>query len=1389
MASDAAAVGDFADTEPGTPVVPPAAAPEQKKSKNKRRPWSVLLRVLSFLIATIALLLVLAVGGLWIWSGTDGSLRQALDLAARFVPLKTEGVTGAIRGGGTIEHLNYDAGGLKIAVDGAELKWQPAALLDRTVKLTRLAAHSVRVEDRRPATPAEPSTGPPQSLKLPVNIEVDQFALDRFEWAGPPPVNVTDIAGSYAYDGHEHHLTVASTEVMNGRYSAKVTLTDQAPIKLDAQLTGQLKQDVPGGGPQGVTLNLTASAKGPLTELAVRADAKASLPDARGANPPSATVTAQVTPWGAQPVPKADATFSDFDAGALWAAAPKTQLTGELHVAPTAPAAGWHLKADIENKAAGPWDKKRLPLQQLHAVGDWQDGVATIDELQARLGGGTVQAQGRYVLPKTPAGSAVAAAPASSAASAAVATAGGASAPAGTTSPAPATAAAAAADWRVDAKLDNINPAELYSTLAAVPIDGTATASADGSAIDFDVKLRTDDDTAQRRRTASAAGNAASKQLTEQLRQLKLRDANVAGRWDDGRLSISALQVRTDDAKLTGALDVQTAGPGGKGKLQLTAPGLDVSVDGELRETSGGGTANIEAKDIGKVLNWAKGLPGVPESVQQTDASGRATLVAKWKGGWRDPSVDLKLDAPKLDYVPPASADSGGKTTKTSTNKPVADQAIHLRDFQASVNGKLSQLDLKAKGHAELGARKLDLDLQASAGRVGGADKPPAEWSWAGKVGKLEASVTDPAIGKGPWGLSLKNDVGFKWSPSAAGGAFEASAGKAVLAAPKSASGAASQATIEWDPVRWRDGDLNTKGKLSGVPMAWAELATGGKLAGGRISGDMVFNGDWDVSLGKKFDVKANLYRASGDLNIVTDPETGTQVTAGVKEARLSVRSNNSGDLKLNLNWQTDRAGQVGGEISTKLTKSGPDGGWTLAKDAPLGGNLKVSLPKLGVWSRLAPPGWRLEGGIDTDVRMAGTLADPKLAGTITADDLALRSIVDGFEFTGGKLRAKVDGQRLVIDEFTLHGAGGPDKGGSITARGSAELADGKPQAKLTATIDHLRPSIRTDADIALSGKIEASLAGQLASVTGNLKVDRARIELPEDSTPSLGDDVVVQRGGMVATGAKAAAKTTPVAKTTAAAAAAENDAKPAADSKQVIKLDVKIDLGTDFRVTGFGLDTGLKGQLAVAGESLADPRVTGTINTDGGRFRTYGQKLDITRGVIRFTGRPTNPSLDILALRANMQFTDVKVGVQITGNALLPQVALYSEPDMPDSEKLSWLVLGRASAASGSEAALLQTAAAALLAGKDSGGGIASKVGLDELSLGEAKGGGSSAGATAVTLGKRFSKNFYAAYERSLSGAVGTLFLFYDLSKRFTLRGATGERSALDLIYTLKYD
>ena len=246
--------------------------------------------------------------------------------------------------------------------------------------------------------------------------------------------------------------------------------------------------------------------------------------------------------------------------------------------------------------------------------------------------------------------------------------------------------------------------------------------------------------------------------------------------------------------------------------------------------------------------------------------------------------------------------------------------------------------------------------------------------------------------------------------------------------------------------------------------------------------------------------------------------------------------------------------------------------------------------------------------------------------------------------------------------------------------------------------------------------------------------------------------------------------------------ATADRDARP-------VKLALQLGLGDDFRVQGKGIDTRIRGTLSLYGESLREPRLTGTVNTAGGQYRAYGQRLDVEQGVLRFTGPIDNPALDILAIRTNLT---QRVGVQITGTALLPRVRLYAQPELPDAEKLSWLVIGRPAAAGGAEAALLQQAALALLGSKGGGmsGGLAASLGLDELSF---RGASSKAdGSTtegAVTLGKRFSRNFYAAYERSISGALGTLYVFYDLSQRFTLRAQAGQQSAVDLIFTVPYD
>jgi translocation and assembly module TamB len=68
----------------------------------------------------------------------------------------------------------------------------------------------------------------------------------------------------------------------------------------------------------------------------------------------------------------------------------------------------------------------------------------------------------------------------------------------------------------------------------------------------------------------------------------------------------------------------------------------------------------------------------------------------------------------------------------------------------------------------------------------------------------------------------------------------------------------------------------------------------------------------------------------------------------------------------------------------------------------------------------------------------------------------------------------------------------------------------------------------------------------------------------------------------------------------------------------------------------------------------------------------------------------------------------------------LLPRISLYADPDLPEAEKLAWLVLGRPGSAGGTEAALLQQAALALITNHNAQNrqSLASSFGLGEIRL-----------------------------------------------------------------------
>lgn len=166
---------------------------------------------------------------------------------------------------------------------------------------------------------------------------------------------------------------------------------------------------------------------------------------------------------------------------------------------------------------------------------------------------------------------------------------------------------------------------------------------------------------------------------------------------------------------------------------------------------------------------------------------------------------------------------------------------------------------------------------------------------------------------------------------------------------------------------------------------------------------------------------------------------------------------------------------------------------------------------------------------------------------------------------------------------------------------------------------------------------------------------------------------------------------------------------------------------------------------------------------------------------------------------------------VVVTGTAQRPVVRLVSVPNVPDTEKLSWLVQRRGlDEGSGADSALLLTAAGTILGGQGGGGlrRLQDAFGIDEFGISggsldggainqptsrvASAGGFDSSGRTAsgqiVSVGKRLSSNLLLSYEQSLGSTESIIKLTLSLSQRLSLVGRTGTTSAVDIFYGFSF-
>jgi len=495
------------------------------------------------------------------------------------------------------------------------------------------------------------------------------------------------------------------------------------------------------------------------------------------------------------------------------------------------------------------------------------------------------------------------------------------------------------------------------------------------------------------------------------------------------------------------------------------------------------------------------------------------------------------------------------------------------------------------------------------------------------------------------------------------------------------------------------------------------------------------------------------------------------------------------------LRWQ----GQLNGEIDISLPESGPTGqiridagsgdfeievaedDWeslrydrfiTILTLKPDRADLEVTLagPKLGMLSVQAAVDPRsADRRLDGQYRLEGL--DISLAGIFAGLDEVAGRIDGQGSLSGPLMKPAINGKLAltegrVVDpslpipledvriELALNGYSAQIDGriasnerSEMKLQGSVDW-ERKPEGEVTITGERVPFSLEPYAQVELAPDLTIGFQRGELSVAGQLGVPRGSIEirgLPEQAVSVSEDEVVV-----------GVEREEPVV--------------------QNLNMDVTVVVGED-QVTfdAFGVTGDLEGTLRI-GNNL-DTR--GTLRLVNGKYEKFGQELELRTAKILFVGNLTQPYLDIEAVRT---VDNVVAGIRLSGPVQSPSTEVFSTPDMPQTDALSYIILGRAPESQGDEG---QMSGAALSLGLTQAnkvtGRLGEQIGIDRLTL-ETEGSGEQ---TSVVASGYVTDELSVRYGVGVFEPITTVALRYDLGRYFYLEAASGLAASLDIFYT----
>ena len=865
-------------------------------------------------------------------------------------------------------------------------------------------------------------------------------------------------------------------------------------------------------------------------------------------------------------------------------------------------------------------------------------------------------------------------------------------------------------------------------------------------------------------RASSTGELAIANDTTNGQRSLNIIKASLLPK-DGGELDIKGKLELFNDRLLEAEVSSKNFNPG---KLHSDFPvgsiNGDIKLNGVLAEEKFSGKMQFGNSVLsGAVLSGNADVLYEKQHLARAAADirlGRNRVKTDGSFGKAGDRLNLDINAPELDKF--GFGLGGALTAKgflAGEPKSIsADLSGSVRNLRVKQAVNIRELDFKAAASPDY-SRPLNLQINGrelvipgSSGESTRIDTVNAAVSGTGMRHSIRSSGS-MAMGGKNYKLDLEADGGLdkenRWKGTVgrldlSGGfnlklqnrmSLEAGAERVALGAAQwsAMGGRLNLNSFVWD----KKNGLTSKGTAANLNVA--ELESFFKMP---VEHNLVLSADWDLAYSQNARGFLNVRQQSGDIVLPYRKQA-----LGLNGLTLQTRFQN-GRIDNQINGKT-RYGNIVGNvgISQQFGNS--------IMQAPISGNLKIDIPDLAALKNLMPVGQSISGTLNADTIISGRVGEPQLRGNLNGDNLYYVNRDLGVILDNGSLRSRLNGQQWQIQSLLFKRGNG-----NINLSGTVGWGGGVPAVDVNAVLDKYGILDKPRRRLTASGNTHFRYSYKNGIILdGSLKVDEGNFGFQKSGMPELDDDVVVL-------------------------------GEPKKETRDSVPFSMNIDLDLNDKVffRGEGVDVTLGGRLKLTAQPKQDIQAVGTVAVVKGKYKAYGQDLNITKGTVSFVGPLSRPNLNIRAVR---NLSPVGAGVEVLGNLENPRVTLVANEPMSEKDKLSWLILNRASSGSDGDEAALTAAASAFLAGKINDRiGLVDDFGLTSKRSRNAQTGELNPAEQVLTVGKQLSSELYLGYEFGLTSASQTVKLVYQLTRTIQAIARVGSQSSGgEIKYVIRFD